>query len=201
MTGLEQALVEPLAVARRAVRRSSVAPGDSVVIVGGGPIGQAILAWLRHLGVEDVTLSDPVADRRVLALELGATAAFDPTDELALLEAVLAGADVVFECVGRPGMIAGAMDLAAVDGRVVVVGVCAAADVIVPYTGLRKELDVRFALYYEREDFTDTIDALASADGLVPDGYVDGAIGLEELPDRFAQLVAGASGGKVIVAP
>lgn len=199
VTGVEQALVEPLAVARRAVRRGGVRPGDTVTIVGGGPIGQAILAWVRHLGVTDITVSDPAPGRRALAAAMGATATIDPvTEEAALYAASVRGSDVVFECVGRTGMIGQCMDLAGIDGRVVVVGVCISADTITPYAGLAKELDVRFALYYGTEDFTETIDALAGH-ALELGGYLGDAIDLADLPARFAELVAGADGGKVVV--
>ena len=201
VTGVEQALVEPMAIACRAVRRGGLGPTDTVVVLGAGPIGLAIIAWARHLGVESITVSDPSASRRVLAAQLGATRTFDPlVDELDLLEVTMTGASVVFECTGRPGMIRQAMDIAAVDGRVVVVGVCIVDDVTFPYTGLNKELDVRYALYYERQDFTDTIDVL-SAGGLVLDGFVEGTVGLAGLPDAFARLLAGAEGGKLVVAP
>jgi (R,R)-butanediol dehydrogenase/meso-butanediol dehydrogenase/diacetyl reductase len=201
VTGVEQALVEPLAIARHAVARGGVGPGDSITVVGGGPIGQAIVAWARHLGVERITVTDPAASRRALAERLGATRTVDPIgDELGLLEAVLDPASVVFECVGRVGMIAQAMDLAAVDGRVVVVGVCLADDTFFPFTGLRKELDVRYAIYYERQDFLDTIDAL-DRHALALDGFVEGTVSLDGLPARFDALLAGAEGGKVVLAP
>ncbi|MGN6695734.1 MAG: zinc-dependent alcohol dehydrogenase [Aquihabitans sp.] len=201
VTGVEQALVEPMAIACRAVRRGGLAPTDTVVVLGAGPIGLAIVAWARHLGVASITVSDPSASRRVLATQLGASRTFDPlVDELDLLEVTMTGASVVFECTGRPGMIRQAMDIAAVDGRVVVVGVCIVDDVTFPYTGLNKELDVRYALYYERQDFTDTIDVL-SAGGLVLDGFVEGTVGLDGLPAAFAGLLAGAEGGKLVVAP
>jgi (R,R)-butanediol dehydrogenase/meso-butanediol dehydrogenase/diacetyl reductase len=201
VTGVEQALVEPLAIARRAVNRAGLGAGDRVTILGGGPIGQAILMWARHLGVEQLVVTDPSPSRRELASRLGATRTIDPlVDELAMLELALGGSDVVFECVGRPGMISQAMDLAAVDGRVVVVGVCIHDDSFFPYTALNKELDVRFSIYYERSDFLDTISVL-DRHGLHLDGFVEGTLGLDELPARFAALLAGAEGGKLIVTP
>lgn len=201
VTAVEQALVEPLAVARRAVVRGGVAPTDAVAILGAGPIGLAILAWVRHLGVEQITVTDPSPSRRALAVALGATAAIDPlADEPALRALGRTGPDVVFECVGRPGMIGQAMDLAGVDGRVVVVGVCISQDTTFPYTALHKELDVRYAIYYGRDDFTATIDVLG-AHALHLDGFVEGTIGLAELPERFARLLEGAEGGKVVLAP
>jgi (R,R)-butanediol dehydrogenase/meso-butanediol dehydrogenase/diacetyl reductase len=201
VTGLEQALVEPLAIARRAVNRAGLVPTDRVAILGGGPIGQAIAAWARHLGVEQLIVTDPEPTRRALAERLGATRAIDPVgDELAMVELALAGCSVVFECVGRPGMIRQAMDLAGVEGRVVVVGVCIHDDTFFPYTGLHKELDVRYSIYYERRDFLDTI-AVLDRGGLQLDGFVEGTVDLEGLADRFAALLAGAEGGKVVLTP
>jgi 2-desacetyl-2-hydroxyethyl bacteriochlorophyllide A dehydrogenase len=201
VTGLEAALVEPLAIARRAVDRAGLRPTDRVTILGGGPIGQAIAIWACHLGVTDLTVTDPSPSRRDLVLGLGAARSIDPlADELAMFELALRGSDVVFECVGHPGLIRQATDLAAVDGRVVVVGVCIHDDSFFPYTALNKELDLRFSIYYERADFTRTIDALA-AHALHLDGFLEGSLGLEELPDRFAALLAGAEGGKLVITP
>ncbi len=201
ITGVEQALVEPLAIARRAVRRAGLAPTDRVVVLGGGPIGQAITIWARHLGVEHLTVTDPSPSRRDLALGLGATHALDPVGDPEAVGALgRPGADVVFECVGRPGMIRQATEVAAVDGRVVVVGLCLRDDAFFPYTALSKELDVRFSIYYERRDFTDTIEALHRR-SLGLDGFVEGTVSLDALPGRFAELLAGAEGGKVVVAP
>src|SRR5690554_4729601 len=44
------ALIEPLAVALHAVKRAAVSQGDNVVVLGAGPVGQAVLVWLDHLG-------------------------------------------------------------------------------------------------------------------------------------------------------
>ena len=76
----EQPLVEPLAVVRRAFRRGQVTAGDRVAVLGAGPIGLAAVAWAVAIGVEVVVVSEPSALRRRLAIELGATAAFDPTE-------------------------------------------------------------------------------------------------------------------------
>lgn len=201
VTGLEQALVEPLAIARRAVDRAGLTPQDRVTILGGGPIGQAIAIWAKAVGVTDLTVTDLSPGRRALAASLGATTVLDPlADELGMFELAMRGSDVVFECVGKPGTIRQATDLAAVDGRVVVVGVCIQDDSFFPYTALNKELDLRFSIYYERADFTRTIDALA-AHALHLDGFLEGSLGLEELPSRFAVLLAGAEGGKLVVTP
>jgi (R,R)-butanediol dehydrogenase / meso-butanediol dehydrogenase / diacetyl reductase len=150
-----------------------------------------------------VVVSEPSALRRDLARQLGAQAAFDPLHEpvaAAIADATAGGPSVVFECSGRPGLIEQAIELATVDGRVVVVGICPQNDEIFPFWALSKELDVRFAIYYGREDFTDTLDAL-DAHRLDARSMVTETIGLEQLPERFAQLERDPDAGKVIVRP
>lgn len=203
LTGAEQALVEPLAVARHGLRRAGLVPGQALAVLGAGPIGLATTAWARALGAGPVVVSDPVRRRRELAEALGAQRTVDPSAQDVAEEcaaAVGGPPPVVVECSGKPGLIERAMRLCAVDGRVAVVGACMTGDAIVPWTGLSKELDVRFALYYDPEDFTDTLRAL-DAGTLVVDGLVTDVIGLEALPEVFASMVAGAETGKVVVAP
>lgn len=191
----DHALIEPFAVARRALRRAALMPGESVVVLGGGPIGLAVTHWARALGAGHITVSDPLKQRRELARALGADSAVSPDDVNAG-----DGAPLVIECSGKPNVLNQAMQLAAIDGRVAVVGICLANDTIFPWWGLHKELDVRFSLYYGRDDFTDTIDAFASG-ALSPDGLVTETVNLDALPDRFARLAAQGDAGKIIVTP
>lgn len=203
LTGPEQALVEPLAVARHTMRRTGDVTGQAVAVLGAGPIGLGVTAWARRLGAAHIVVSDPSAERRALAATLGADHTVDPLrDDVGAAIRDLTGnpADVVIECSGYPGLINEAMQLAAVDGRVTVVGICMSPDSVLPWFGLSKELDVRFALYYGREDFTDTVDALATAT-LPAAGLVTEVISLDLLPDRFAYLGQHSDTGKVIVAP
>jgi 2-desacetyl-2-hydroxyethyl bacteriochlorophyllide A dehydrogenase len=197
MAAGDHALVEPFAVARHALRRGGLAPGETVVVLGAGPMGLAVTHWASALGAGRIVVSDPVPDRRTLAVALGAVSAHDPRD---VRDIVGDGAPLVIECTGKVGIIDEALRLAAVDGRVVVVGICLQPDSFVPWRGLHKELDVRFSLYYGRDDFTDTIDAFSSG-ALAPDGLVTESVSLQQLPDRFARLAAQPDAGKLVVLP
>ncbi len=203
LTGPHQALVEPLAVALHGVRRAGLRPGETVAVIGAGPIGLAVTAWARTLGASTVVVSDPVAERRVLALKLGADAVVDPTtsDLVGACQKALGGRPpVVVECSGRGGLIDQAMQVADIDGRVAVVGVCITPDTVRPLDALHKELDVRFALYYDRQDFVDTLAALE--DGTLHiDGLVTDTVNLDGLPAAFAHLLELPDAGKVVVAP
>ncbi|HVA02787.1 MAG TPA: alcohol dehydrogenase catalytic domain-containing protein [Acidimicrobiales bacterium] len=198
----EQPLVEPLAIVRRAFRRGGVERSDRVAVIGAGPIGLAAVAWSVAMGVE-VVVSEPSALRRDLASGLGASATFDPGEgslPARVFEAMGGGPTVVVECSGRPGLIEQALEMTAVDGRVVVVGICLQDDVIFPFWGISKELDIRFSIYYGREDFTDTLDALnRRVLNAVP--MVTETVGLEGLPERFDRLERDPDAGKVIVRP
>src|SRR6185436_2278050 len=131
-----------------------------------------------------VVASDPSPGRRELATRLGAHAVVDPNATepgAALLE--LAGVDpeVVFECVGVKGTISAAMFLAGVHGRVVVLGVCAETDEIFPLVGITKELELKFALAYSRDEFAEALEALRAGTIDVRPLVTD-VIGLADVP-------------------
>jgi (R,R)-butanediol dehydrogenase/meso-butanediol dehydrogenase/diacetyl reductase len=197
------ALVEPLAVAHHALDRTPRAPDAPVLVIGGGPVGAAVALWARHLGAREVMVSDPVPHRRELAERVGATATVDPvTQDVASEFARVAGEapGVVVECVGVPGMIQHAMDVAGVDARVTVVGVCMGQDEILPITALFKELATQYVLYYRTADFGATIRELASG-ALDPAPLFTGTTTMDELPERFESLKHPSFDCKVVLEP
>src|SRR5260221_9637997 len=72
------ALPEPMAVGRHAVARAAITPADAAVVLGAGPVGLAVVAELRRLGVETVVVSDFSPRRRAVARAMGASVAVDP---------------------------------------------------------------------------------------------------------------------------
>lgn len=121
------ALAEPLACCLHGIDRAGIRPGENVLVIGGGTIGQIMLQLARLAGAAKVVLSEPVAARRELAVRLGADAAIDPIHEdlNGRLSELLSkdGADVVIECVGSPRTSSQAIDAAAGCGRVLLFGV------------------------------------------------------------------------------
>ena len=189
------ALVEPLAVGLHAVARAGITPADDVLVVGAGPVGLAVTMWARLQGARTVTVSDPVAGRRAAAVRAGATTTVDPTGE---------GIDrtypVVVECVGTPGMIATSISATDVHGRLVVAGVCTKPDTFVPVVAMMKELTMHFVVYYRRQDFHTTVDALAQR-RLPLDGFVTGSVGLDGFAAAFTALKTPTDQCKVLVHP
>lgn len=116
------ALSEPLACCINGQKNAQVGLGDSVVILGAGPIGLMHAALARVAGARQVIVSEPNAARRKAALERGVNYACDPTREN-LLDLVKSkteglGADVVILAIGVPTLANEALNLVRKGGRV-----------------------------------------------------------------------------------
>ena len=74
------ALTEPMAVALHAVNRGDVAKKDVAIVLGCGPVGLAVICWLKARGVRTIVASDLSPGRRALATRCGADTVVDPTD-------------------------------------------------------------------------------------------------------------------------
>lgn len=124
-------LVEPLAVANRAIARGRVSPGESVVVIGPGPVGILAAAAARAAGAGRVIVAGTRASRLDLAMRFGADAVVNSreTDAVAAVRAELDGrlADVVIEIAGATAAQQQAVRLVRRGGRVVLAGACGAA--------------------------------------------------------------------------
>src|ERR1700710_263814 len=144
----EGAMVEPLAVGLHAVDMAKMARGATVLVIGAGPVGLAVMLWAKFLGARHVIVSEKAEIRRQMAAKFGATDAIDPSQPLAPQVQKIAGkdADVIFECVGVPGMLMSTMAEAPRGGRIVVAGVCQPAEATMQALGLLKAPGVQFVL-------------------------------------------------------
>ena len=95
-------LTEPMAVGLHAVNKSAIQPGETALVIGCGPIGLAIIAALRHRGVESIAAADYSQKRRELATAMGAHQTVDPAQGSPFDDVKPA---VVFEAVGIPGIV------------------------------------------------------------------------------------------------
>jgi L-iditol 2-dehydrogenase len=117
----EATFIEPINTIVKAVQKARVAAGESVLIVGCGPIGLQLLMVAKTVGARIYT-SDPIAPRRAKSLELGAVESFDPISGK-LLEELRArtggrGADAVLVAVAHPAVVVEALAAARPGGRV-----------------------------------------------------------------------------------
>ncbi len=120
------ALIEPLAVANRAVKRSTAKSGDSVIIFGAGPIGLFITAILSHKGVKNITVVDFSSKRLEAAAMLGALHTINPSEsdlQKTIADNDPKGFDKAFEVVGKEVTFNNALKSLKVDGTLVQVGI------------------------------------------------------------------------------
>lgn len=188
------ALVEPLAVGIHAVRVAGLRAGSRVLVIGAGPIGLTVALWARFFGARDVVVSEMAASRAALARRMGATAVLQPdpsADAEALLQQYMdaAGAppDIIFECVGAPGLLQQCLEMAPQRGQIVPVGVCEQPDAIMPFMGLFKELRIQFAIAYTKDDF-ETCLAMLAEGRIDVSPMVTDVVGLDQLPEAFEAL-------------
>jgi (R,R)-butanediol dehydrogenase/meso-butanediol dehydrogenase/diacetyl reductase len=199
----QAAQVEPATVAFHAVRRTQPRLGDLAVVQGAGPIGLTTMQWVAAAGAGGIVVIEPNEARRALAAELGATVTTTPDEA----EAVIAdhsrgiGADVVYECVGRPETIQGAVDLARRGGTVSLIGLANGSASIVPASWLVKEVNLQAALAYSHEDF-DLAMRMIAAGKVDLDAMHSRTIGLDELGTTLGDLADGSGTDvKVLVDP
>jgi len=123
MSYMEGALIEPTAVAVHAVNMGSVQPGDTVLISGGGPIGQLAAMAAAAFGAGQVILSEPNERRRARAGDLGLTRVVDPiTEDLKAVVGELTdgnGADVCIECSGGQAALTDCLNNVRIGGTIV----------------------------------------------------------------------------------
>ena len=122
LSDTEAALAEPLACVVNGQRKSQVQLGDVVLVIGAGPIGLMHLQLSRLAGATKGIVSEPSAQRRALAGELGAFRTVDPTRE-DLVEVVRGetsgdGADVVVAAIGVPQLVNQLLAVTRPGGRV-----------------------------------------------------------------------------------
>jgi threonine dehydrogenase-like Zn-dependent dehydrogenase len=191
------ALTEPMAVGLHAVNKSAIQRGEAALVLGCGPIGIAIIAALRHRGVETIVAADYSARRRELAEKMGATSTVDPANGSPFDGTSPA---VVFEAVGVPGIIDDILRRAPVGARVVVAGVCMQADAFHPYFAIAKQINVQFVLAYEPTEFTDCLRAIAEGEiDVAP--MITGEVDLSGVGAAFDDLAHPDAHCKILVTP
>jgi (R,R)-butanediol dehydrogenase/meso-butanediol dehydrogenase/diacetyl reductase len=194
------ALVEPLSVGLHAVKRSRLAPGMTVVVMGAGPIGLATLTWAKGKGAK-VIVSELAEGRAELARKLGADVIVNPNVQAPadkVRELTGHNPDVVFECIGVKGTLGQAVSMVGPRGQVVVVGVCMEPDEIQPLQCIMREIDVSFVLGYDPADFNETIEALATG-RIKPQPMVTDIISVDQVPEMFQTLRRPGTHAKVLV--
>lgn len=201
VTYLQGAVIEPLAVALHAVRKSGLSIGQSVLVMGAGTIGLLVLQLARKAGAGKVLVTEVARNRLEVAEKLGAHQVYNPLkDDLRHIKKITdGGPDVIFECSGSQAAITEALRLAARGGKIMLVGMSVQPVTVSHVHILQKELTLQAALSYA-DDFQYAIPLVA--DGSVDvDSLITTIVPLTSVREAFAEQVRPDNSIKVLLQP
>jgi (R,R)-butanediol dehydrogenase / meso-butanediol dehydrogenase / diacetyl reductase len=190
------AIIEPLAVALHGVNMSGLKAGDKILILGAGPIGLAVAFWARRKGATEVIIQDLSDFQENRALAMGATGfAMSPNDPL-----IDGKADIVFECVGIPGLIEQAVSQVRNRGTILLLGLCTRPDTLNTFAMLSKEVRLITSAFFTRGEYEAALNVL-DAGAAEPRLLVTDVISLGDTPVRFEALRTRTHDCKVLINP
>ncbi|MDG4674806.1 alcohol dehydrogenase catalytic domain-containing protein [Shinella sp. 838] len=194
------ALAEPVAVACHDVRLGRVKAGEDVLIIGGGPIGILIGMVAKQAGAK-VTISEVNPHRLAIAEKLG-FATLNPKDAdvaaTIMTKTGKKGADVVFEVSGTQAGTSLMTEAAASRGRIVMVAIHTKKPEVDLFRFFWRELELIGVRVYEKEDFDQAIDLIASG-AIDGDTMITDIRGIDETGEAFAALDGNATAMKSLI--
>ena len=160
------ALIEPLAVGWHAVKISPYQEGDSVLVLGGGPIGLSVIQTLVGKGCKNIIVSEISKRRRQFAMDFGAHHAIDPT-KVDVVEEVAKltdgqGADVAFDAAGVQVGLDSAMQAIKARGMLVNIAVWEKRATLAMNDLVFRERAYMGIATYANGDFEEVIEAISS---------------------------------------
>jgi threonine dehydrogenase-like Zn-dependent dehydrogenase len=197
------ALIEPLAVGLEHARSGEPQPGEIPLVLGCGAIGLGVIAGLELKGIGPIVAADLDASRRDIAIQMGAEIAVDPR-ELSPYEPIpslgMRQPNLVYECVGKPGLLEEIIAGVGFAARIVMGGFCLEPEQLYVPLAQMKRLKINFACGEEQEDMALALRSIA-------DGRIDvrpwlGApIGLSGVGDALTEMADPASPVRTVVDP
>lgn len=197
------AFAEPVACCLHGLDRCGLRPGERVLVLGGGAIGQIMVQLCRSAGADQIVVSEPVPGRRELALKSGADRVLDPASDdvvAAAAELTGGGADLVIECSGTTSAVEQGVRAARRGGRVLLFGVTAkdAVASVHPYEVFLRELSI-FGSFVNPFTHARAISALASG-RVKPEAFVTHRFRVEQFEDAL-RASRSRDAVKVVVQP
>lgn len=199
LTAEQNALVETLAIGCHAVDRAGVAAGETVLVIGAGPIGLSALEFVRLAGARPLVMDmvPPRLDfvRTTLGVDETVPATGDAADITAVAERTGGEfCDVVIDATGSDKSMSRALEFAAFGGRVAYVGITQ-GQLSFPHAPLlhRRELTLLASRNALSRDFGRIIADIEA--GRIDTGpWITHRLPWTDLPAAFPQLIDPASG-------
>jgi len=206
LTYEEAAVTEPLACVLHGIEEAEVRRGDTVAIIGAGPIGLLHLLTVKKMGASRVIISDIVDERLQLAQKLGADEAINAKTEDTVKETKRLtdgyGADVVIEAIGLPTTWEQALKMVRKGGTVLEFGGCPPGTEIKVSTEQLHygETTVLGTFHTTPAHFRKALDLIASGTINVKP-LITKKMKLDQIKDAFETLTTSKSDIKIAVLP
>ncbi len=199
----QAAVIEPLSVAVHAVRNSAFRTGDTVLVAGGGPIGNLLAQVLRASGARQVIMSEVKQLRRELAERMGFQtfnpAKGNPSEALRRLTGERF-VDSVFEASGFPAAYKDAVECCKVRGEINFVGIPKSPPEVNILGIVFKEIQASSARVYTLRDFRAAI-ALLGARSVDVLPIITDRLPLRDAQHGFRKMFEADTSLKILFAP
>jgi 2-desacetyl-2-hydroxyethyl bacteriochlorophyllide A dehydrogenase len=197
------AMTEPLAVGLEHARRGKPTKDDVALVIGCGAIGLGVIAGLKLMGIAPIIAADFHQSRRDVAIAMGAHIAIDPRQSSpyeAIADLGNRRANLVYECVGLPGLLSSIIASIAFDSRIVMGGYCMEAEQFYIFAAQNKRLTVHFAAGEEQQDMELALRSIA--DGRIDiKPWLSERIGLNAVANAVAQMSGPSAPIRTLIDP
>jgi L-iditol 2-dehydrogenase len=184
----QASLVEPLAVIMHMLELVEIRAGDTVAVLGSGPIGLLAAAVVRHAGAAQVFMADRLPHRIRMARDLGATAAV-PIEQFGQLiadETRGRGVDIAIDAAGAEQTINSALAVTRLGGACVMIGIPNHTPVSLDLFSLQAK-EIRFQPVKRSNHRSEPAIVLLAA-GAIPEAIVTHRASIEQAPAAFGML-------------
>ncbi len=199
----EATLAEPLAIALHSLRLASIHSGETVAVIGAGPIGLLTIAALRAAKAGRIWAVEPLEHRRALARGLGADVVLEPAEAIReiLSGTERRGVDCAIDCAAGEHTTNQAIQLTRNAGRTVLTGIHSTANVSMDGSAMRRKELTIFNVRRSNHETQEALELLrAHAEWFAP--LLTHTRSIERIDEAFAIASEYRDGvGKMIVRP
>jgi threonine dehydrogenase-like Zn-dependent dehydrogenase len=197
------AMTEPLAVGLEHARRGKPTKDDAALVGGCGATGLGVIVGLKLMGVGPIVAADFHESRRELALKMGADIAVDPrtiSPYAPLPDLNGRAVNLIYECVGMPGLLQEIISAAAFEARIVMGGYCMEPEQLYVFSAQNKRLPVHFAAGEEPQDMDLALRTIADGRIDIP-AWLGARVGLSGVAQAVAELSGPMAPVRTVVDP